>query len=933
MHSAELRNRFLKFFVAHGHTERPSDGLIPSGDPTVLFTSAGMNQFKDYFLGKRTDLKRAASCQKCLRTGDLERVGKTASHHSFFEMLGNFSFGDYFKREAIQWAWEFLTGTLDYAGTPSPHQKTLCLSLPKEKLWVSIYEEDEEAFALWRKLGVPENRIKRFGQADNFWPANAPKEGPNGPCGPCSEIYYDSDGTVDGKKSVEVWNLVFTQFERQPDGSLKPLPKPNIDTGMGLERLTRVIQGVPTDYETDLFAPIMSAIHALPQTTTRASAAAQRRATYAVADHVRAATFLIAEGLLPSNESRGYVLRMLIRRAHRFGRSVYGLLGGPNGTFLADLVESVELAMTGSPYAGMLAERREVVRRALVQEESQFIDTLQAGTARLEELLRKHAAARTIPGEEAFKLYDTYGFPVELTVDIAGEQGLTVDHAGFDAALKAQQERSRAKSQFGKHIFHTQTIGISAKPDLEIIPPPKEISKTVNITSSSDFIVSPAGGLPRPAGKNEFTGYELDRDEGTERTIEGIFDLKQNKWIPQANSQQEVALVLKPSSPFYGESGGQVSDRGFIQGLRGRAEVLDVQWVDDLLLHRVVVREGIVQINEPVKVSVDAERRLRVARSHTATHLLHWALRKVLGPDAVQAGSSVEVERVRFDFSSLQPLHEEQRHEVEALVNRRVRLVDEVHTDQMRVEEAKQAGALALFGEKYGSKVRVVTIGDYSKELCGGTHVAHTGFVGSFLITAESSIAAGTRRVEALVGEAAAETQRRQQHLLHDAAKRLGRPADEVVQGLEELLEQLKRSERERKVLQTELAKVEASRLVAEGKKINGVTFVTSTIKHADRELLVTFADAIRGTIKQNGEEGVVLLAGSSGPEQVAFVMATTSGAARQVHAGNLLKAIAPLTQGSGGGRPEFAQAGGRDPSGIPTAMKRAEELVREALK
>jgi len=874
MHSRELRQRFLDFFAAHGHTVVPSDGLIPSGDPTVLFTSAGMNQFKDCFLGRRTDLKRAASSQRCLRTGDLEHVGKTASHHSFFEMLGNFSFGDYFKAEAIPWAWEFLTGSLD---------------LKAATLWVSIYQEDEEAFSLWRQLGVPESRITRFGQADNFWPANAPTDGPNGPCGPCSEIYHDRDGTVRGPNSVEVWNLVFTQFDRQSDGTLKPLPKPNIDTGMGLERLARIVQGVETDYETDLFAPILAAIRSLGH-GKKAKQGQRVVVERAMADHLRASALLIAEGLLPSNESRGYVLRMLIRRAHRLGR--VGLDLASRKPLLAGLIGSVEQAMDGSPYHAMLQKKREVITRVLEQEEAQFIDTLEAGTNRLEEIMRG-AARRAIAGADAFKLYDTYGFPLELTIDVAQEQGFTVDRAGFEAALAAQQERSRAGSQFTGGVFVSDAVPVR--------------------TAIKDL----------PAKEAQFVGYESLQADGL---IKGLWD--GTAWVTKATAGQPVGIVLD-RSPFYGESGGQIGDAGTIEGPRGAADVGQTSWIDEVLVHHATVRQGTLAVQEAVRASVSAERRLKVARSHTAAHMLHWALRTVLGPATVQAGSLVEEERVRFDFSSLKGLEEEQRHDVQLLVNRRVALADEVRASPMRLEEAKRHGALALFGEKYGSTVRVVTIGDYSKELCGGTHLRHTGFVGTFMIVGESSIAAGTRRIEALVGEHAAERQRTEQRLLHDVAKRLGRSADDVVVGLEELLEQLKRAERERKALQHEAAKMQAQRLVAEAKKINGITFVSSTIKHADRELLAALADAVRNALQK---DGVVLLASSEGPVHVSLVMAATTDLAKRIHAGNVLKAISPLTKGSGGGRAEFAQAGGKDPSGIPAALRRAEELVREAL-
>ncbi len=897
--SGELRERFLKFFEARSHTRVPSDGLIPSGDPTVLFTSAGMNQFKDYFLGRRTDLRRAASCQKCLRTGDLDNVGKTPSHHSFFEMLGNFSFGDYFKREAIQWGWEFLTGTNNFAGSQRSETPALCLPLKAGQLWVSIYEQDQDAATLWQQLGVPAERIVRFGPADNFWPANAPTAGPNGPCGPCSEIYFDPEGQVRGPKSVEIWNLVFTQFDRQSDGSLKPLPKPNIDTGMGLERLTRVMQGVETDYETDLFAPIVSAVK--NASGPKAARAGDRAiiAQRAVADCVRALVFLISEGARPSNESRGYVVRMLTRRAYRLARTTLDIpLGGPGSGVgvLFRFVDAVVATMPSLPYGDELKKNRQIVQDVLQREEAQFEQTLQIGTARLEELITtlRRDGQQTIPGEEAFKLYDTYGFPIELTADIAQECQFTVDRDGFDSALAAQQKRSRDASQFTGGVFVTDALDVRAA-----IP-----------------------GLP--ARDQQFVGYEALT---TDTVVKGLWD--GTRWIDQAAAGQSVGIVLA-HSPFYGESGGQIGDTGAIESPSGVAEVSQTVWAHDVLVHQATIRHGLLKAQQPARASIDPRRRLQVARSHTATHLLHWALRTVLGPEAVQAGSAVEPERIRFDFSSLHGLHEEQRYQVEQLVSARVGLVDEVRTHQMPLDQAKQGGALALFGEKYGSIVRVVTIGDYSKELCGGTHVPHTGFVGSFLIVGESSIAAGTRRIEALVGEAAAERQARERRVLHAVAKRLGRQAEDVVAGLEQLLEQLKQAEQGRKLLQQQVARVQAQRLIADAKQINGIRLVSSVIQQADRELLTTLADAIRADLAQ---DGVVVLAASQGPATVAFVMATTDNLVKRVHAGQVLKAVAPLAKGSGGGRPEFAQAGGKDPAGIPAAMKRAEELIREAIK
>ncbi|OGX36069.1 MAG: alanine--tRNA ligase [Omnitrophica WOR_2 bacterium RIFCSPHIGHO2_02_FULL_63_39] len=881
MTSNELRDRFRAFFKAKEHPIIPSDSLIPSGDPTVLFTSAGMNQFKDYFLGKRTDLKRAASCQKCLRTGDLERVGKTPNHHSFFEMLGNFSFGDYFKAEAIAWAWEFLTGLL-----------------PAKKLWISIYEEDDEAFGLWRKLGVPEPRIKRFGQADNFWPANAPAEGPNGPCGPCSELYYDPDGKVQGPNSVEVWNLVFTQFDRQPDGTLKPLPKPNIDTGMGLERLTAVVQGVETDYETDLFGPIVQVIHSYFAGGLRKDedrfGPEGLRAVWTIADHLRAIVFLLAESLVPSNEGRGYVLRMLIRRAHWHGgrllwnrKSVAGGKPEYQEPFLAEMAPTL-IKTYRIPYP-QLEKSQHFILKAIRAEEERFVETLDAGNEQIQQELDRLRAGKItqISGDFAFKMKDTYGYPFELLSDIAQRHGFAVDQGVFKQRLGEQRERSRAGSQFGGDIF-----------------------------------VAPTLKLPEPVPV-EFVGYQALQAEAH---VKGIW--KQDQWVSAAGLGDHVGLVLD-RSPFYGESGGQIGDRGTINAPKGTVEVVDTKWVDDLLVHDAKISHGTVKINDPVRTQVNPDHRLKVARSHTGAHLLHWALRKVLGPETVQAGSLVEMERVRFDFSSLGGLQEEQRAKVEQLVNDRIRCADSVQTATMNVDEAKHLGALALFGEKYGQQVRVVSIGDYSKELCGGTHLMHTGLMGMFRIVAESSIAAGTRRIEALVGEAADERQRQERHLLAEAARRLSRPAPEVVEGLDELLGQLKRSEQQRRALQVELAKGEAARLVANAKQIRDVTFISAALKDVDREVLAIMADAIRPALKGSG---VVVLASADGAAKVSLVVAVTSSLAKRVHAGELLKAVAPLVQGSGGGRPEFAQGGGKDPSKISEALKRSEEMVRRAL-
>ncbi|MBI3323849.1 MAG: alanine--tRNA ligase [Candidatus Omnitrophica bacterium] len=902
MKSHELRGLFLRFFEAPPRQHRivESDSLIPSGDPTVLFTSAGMNQFKEYFLGKRTDTSRAASCQKCLRTGDLERVGKTASHHSFFEMLGNFSFGDYFKPEAIAWAWEFLTGTMNYAGTEPSATPDLCLPLPAEKLWISVYGEDEEAFRLWRKLGVPEEKIRRFGQSENFWPANAPKEGPNGPCGPCSEIYFDAEGKVEGQKSVEVWNLVFTQFDRRPDGSLKPLPKPNIDTGMGLERLTSVVQGTETDYETDLFWEIMNALRDL---TGRGKARTEQTvfAERAIADHARAVVFLIADGVRPSNEGRGYVLRMLIRRVTRLAHRVLGLQGklltaDRRPVFWAPLADAVRTAMANSPYHEELVSQRAKIQRIVDQEEAQFVETLASGTSRLDELFQKLKRAKTtvLSGDEAFKLYDTYGFPLELTIDAAQEHGFTVDRTGFDAAMKVQQERSRAGSQFGGDVFVTDAL--QARKQIPGLPP-KEA---------------------------QFVGYD---EPAAETLIKGLWDGA--AWVTEAHEGQAVGVILE-RSPFYGEAGGQVGDRGTIEGAQGLADVEQTTWADDVLVHHARVRRGRLRVGDAARAQVDAQRRLQIARSHTATHLLHWALRKVLGPEAVQAGSFVEANRIRFDFSSLQPLREEQRGQVETLVGARIRLADAVITTLKPIDEARREGALALFGEKYGQTVRVVTIGDYSKELCGGTHLRHTGFVGEFAIVGESSIAAGTRRIDVVVGEAAQERHLRDSRSLRTIAAQLSRPPEEALQAVEELLLRMRTLEKQLKATKQELAQAKARELLGQAKRLDGANLIAARLDGADRELLAALADSLRESL----QDGVVLLASAEASAGVAWVMAVSPGLVKRgVHAGKLLKPIAALTQGGGGGRPEFAQAGGKDPSKISEALGAAEGLIREALK
>ena len=704
--SAELRKEFLEFFRSKGHTVVPSDSLIPSNDPSLLFTGAGMNQFKEYFLGFKRDKKRAASCQKCFRTGDVEQVGQTASHLTFFEMLGNFSFGDYFKKEACLWAWEFMTARL---------------KIPKEKLWATVYEQDEEAAEIWKKeIGLPPERIVRMGAKDNFWPSNAPADGPNGPCGPCSELHYDYGCCTIGKKCpdpekcqpgcpcgrfVEVWNLVFTQYDRQPDGSLKPLPAPNIDTGMGLERLTAVMQGKTAGFETDLFQPMVEAIKSLLVPGTAVPGTSQ---VYAIADHVRALSFLISDGVVPSNDGRGYVLRMLLRKAVRAGRSL-----GLNKPFLYQLSPLVVKTM-GEAYPE-LTHRRESIALVIKTEEERFFQMLEEKIPLVEAEIQTHRKS-WLDAATMARFYDTHGLSYEEISVISFKHSVGfAPKEEFEKALKMLQAKSREKSAFSgtifaKDVFQERVSGIKA---------------------------------------TDFVGYE----SLTARTkVLGL--IQENRLVNEAKAPAKIAVVMD-QSPFYGEAGGQVGDAGVLHASEGKLKVTDTQWVGGILAHQAELTEGKIRVNDPVRAEVDASRRQLVARNHTATHLLHAALRKVLGAHVAQAGSRVAPDHLRLDFSHGQGLTGSQRDSVESLVNEWVERNDPVRVDKMGIDEAKKTGAMALFGEKYGSQVRVVSIGDISKELCGGTHLEGSGDVGFLTIVEEGSIASGVRRVEALTAQAA----------------------------------------------------------------------------------------------------------------------------------------------------------------------------------
>ncbi len=890
MTSVELRRKFLDFFRSKGHVIVPSDSLVPAKDPTLLFTGAGMNQFKEYFLGGRKDLQCAASCQKCFRTGDVEQVGQTPSHLTFFEMLGNFSFGDYFKREAIPFAWEFLTKDL---------------KISADRLWASVYEKDDEAAEIWKKkIGLPPQRIVRFGAKDNFWPSNAPKEGPNGPCGPSSEIYYDYQRCVVGKpcpdpknckpgcpcgRFVEIWNLVFTQYDRQSDGSLKDLPAKNIDTGMGLERLTAVMQDKMSVFETDLFEPIVKEIKRLLFKEAGPAAPKDQLAYIdAIADHVRGLTFLIADGIVPSNDGRGYVLRMLLRKAERAGIGL-GLMK----PFLYKLVPVVTKIME-EPYPE-LTHRRESIAKVILTEEEKFWQTLEEKIPLLEEEVRNFSgrtklaeadAGRTyrfrwvgnvlpgssFPAENAARFYDTHGLSYDEIVDVCRREGVnSPTHEEFDKALVALQAKSKAASAFAGDIFARDKLH-----DL-----------LISFKQSTDFV-----GYTELAAKAKVIGL-----------------IQENRLVNEVKAPA-VVQVLLDHSPFYGEAGGQVGDAGVIQAAEGRLAVSDTQWVGNLLVHQAQLTEGRVRVNEPVTATVDAARRRHVAQNHTATHLLHSALRKVLGPHVVQAGSLVAPDHLRFDFSHTNALSSTQRDSVESLVNEWVGTNLPVSIAQMSLDEARRTGAMSLFGEKYGSQVRVVSIGEISKELCGGTHLHASGEVSLFKLVEERSVAAGIRRVKALTDRQVVSHQEEEQIQLAQRAEKLAQRAKE--KELEEQLEQLKMKE----------ARVQAQKVTPQ--KLGAVTVVFERLDgQMDHVVLRSFADAIRKT----EPDAVIFLTDAQG-----FCVATSGGVAQQrgISANELLKLSTSVAGGSGGGRAEMAQGKVNEPAKFPEIRQRLEKYILE---
>jgi alanyl-tRNA synthetase len=864
--SAELRQAFLDYFAAHGHTLVDSSPLVPGNDPTLLFTNAGMVQFKDVFTGReRRSYSRAASSQRCVRAGgkhnDLENVGYTARHHTFFEMLGNFSFGDYFKREAIGYAWEFLTSTL---------------AIAPERLWVTVYRDDDEAATIWLdEIGVSQERFSRCGEKDNFWAM-----GDTGPCGPCSEIFYDHGPGVaggppgspdeDGDRYVEIWNLVFMQYDRDAGGKLTPLPHPSVDTGMGLERLAAVMQGVHSNYDIDLFRHLIDA-------AAEATGCADRdnKSLRVIADHIRSAAFLVVDGVTPGNEGRGYVQRRIIRRAVRHGYQL-----GQRKPFFYRLVAPL-VAEMGAAYPE-LANRQEQVERVLKTEEERFADTLDQGLRILDEAVAGLSAGTQIPGETVFRLYDTYGFPTDLTADIARERDLTLDMPGFEAEMAKQKERARAASQFGS----SQTVSI----DLE--------------------------------GETDFSGYEGLTDEST---VVGIYVGGEARDALQAG---EEGLVVLDVTPFYAESGGQLGDSGTLEADDAVFQVRDTQKQGEgVICHIGRMVHGELLVGSRVQANVEQDRRRAIALHHSATHLLHAALRQVLGEHVQQRGSLVGPDRLRFDFSHFEPVGTEQLRAIERLVNAQIRANHTVETRIMELGDAKASGAIALFGEKYAEQVRVLRMGGFSTELCGGTHVRAVGDIGLFKIISEGGISSGVRRIEAVAGDLALAWVEEEEDRLQRIARLVKGSGADVDEKVGALVERSKRLEKELEQLKARLASAAGTDLAGQAVDIGGVKVLAARLEGADAKALRETVDQLKNKLGS----GIVVLA-SDGDGKVSLIAGVTKDLIGRFKAGDLIKAVAEEVGGRGGGRPDMAQAGGNDPAGIPAALKTATRWVEERI-
>ena len=869
MKSNELRRTFLEYFRDRGHEVVPSSPLVPGNDPTLLFTNAGMVQFKDVFLGTdRRAYARATTAQRCVRAGgkhnDLENVGYTARHHTFFEMLGNFSFGDYFKRDAIRYCWEFLTGVL---------------GLQPEKLWVTVYEHDDDAARIWfDDIGIDQTRFSRCGEKDNFWAM-----GDTGPCGPCSEVFYDHGPDVpggppgspdeDGDRYIELWNLVFMQFNRDAHGNVEPLPKPSVDTGLGLERTAAVLQGVHSNYETDLFVNLIGAAAEITRAGGAGNASPGDKSLRVIADHVRSCAFLVTDGVVPSNEGRGYVLRRIVRRAIRHGHRL-----GVRDPFFWRMVAALDAEM-GDAYPE-LHRRRAQVERVLLQEEEQFARTLDQGMRILEDTIGR-LEDNVIPGETVFKLYDTYGFPVDLTADIARERLLAVDLAAFERAMDGQRARARASSRF-------KTDGDAA----------------IDVGGASTFI-----GYDRLDGKATVTAL-----------------LRDGKDVQRLEPEEEGWVVLD-ETPFYAESGGQVGDRGRLVASGIGFEVTDTQRHGDAVVHVGVVTDGALSTGAVVGARVDAKARRATARNHSATHLLHAALRSVLGEHVQQKGSLVAPDRLRFDFSHYEPVTRDDIRRIEAMVSSWILDNDEARTEVMPLEDAKRSGAIALFDEKYDDPVRVLSLGDYSVELCGGTHVSRTGDVGLFKIVSEGGIAAGVRRIAALTGKGALSWVHSMEDRIERIVLSMKADTETVADRVEAMLTRSRELERDLDRLKARVAASHGDDLAAQAVDIGGLKVLAAKIDGADPKALRETVDRLKSRL---GSAAVVLATVNAG--KVVLVAGVTKDCTDRIEAGMLANHVARQVGGRGGGRPELAQAGGNDPSRVDQAIRSVQGWVREQL-
>jgi len=871
--TAEIRQAFLDFFHSKGHQVVASSSLVPNNDPTLLFTNAGMNQFKDVFLGlDKRNYSRATTAQRCVRAGgkhnDLENVGYTARHHTFFEMLGNFSFGDYFKHDAIQYAWELLTGEQWF-------------NLPKERLWVTVYESDDEAYEIWEKeVGVPRERIIRIGDnkgaafaSDNFW-----QMGDTGPCGPCTEIFFDHGDHIwggppgspeeDGDRYIEIWNIVFMQFNRQADGTMEPLPKPSVDTGMGLERIAAVLQHVNSNYEIDLFRDLIQAVAKETGATDLSN-----KSLRVIADHIRSCAFLIADGVIPSNENRGYVLRRIIRRAIRHGNML-----GAKDTFFYKLVGPL-ISVMGS--AGEDLKRQQAqVEQVLKTEEEQFARTLERGLALLDEELAK-LTGDTLDGETAFRLYDTYGFPVDLTADVCRERNIKVDEAGFEAAMEEQRRRARESSGFG-----------------------------------ADY-----NAMIRVEGASEFKGY--DHVELTGKVTALFVD---GKAVDQI-SVGEQAVVILNETPFYAESGGQVGDRGELQGNGFAFTVEDTQKYGQAIGHIGKLTRGVLKVGEGVNAQVDEARRARIRLNHSATHLMHAALRQVLGTHVAQKGSLVNDKGLRFDFSHFEAMKPEEIRAVEDLVNAQIRRNLPIETQVMDLEAAKAKGAMALFGEKYDDRVRVLSMGDFSTELCGGIHADRTGDIGLFRIVSESGTAAGVRRIEAVTGEGALAQVHAQNQQLQDIAQLLKSDSQNLNDKVRAVIERTRQLEKELQQLKEQQAVQESANLSSKAIDINGVKLLVSELTNVEPKMLRTMVDDLKNQLGST----VIVLA-TIADAKVSLIAGVSKDVTDRVKAGELIGMVAAQVGGKGGGRPDMAQAGGTDTQALPAALASVESWVASRL-